>query len=528
MTRRSQKLRLTLASLIDLEIQLQQDQAIAPEILQERDATIGLAIEADRLNPPAVFLAWLAELRHNASPAGSSRGARIEQLIGLFGMLLIVCGVLLGVAAMSGWLAFDTQRHINVLFFWTTMIGIQILLLGVWFLAALPSSWLVRLPGGGSLQTLCRAIGRLPVGLLGWIATRISPEYRRGAHEIAGDLKQMDWLYGNLRRWILIRLTQVFALAFNIAAIAAFVALTYGNDPTFGWRSTMLNDRQMHCIMQVVALPWAEFWPEAVPTLEQVQYVKDSSKENIQVMLSPEQRIQDLRMWSSLWPFLLASLVCYGLLPRMFTWLISVWQVHRRVHRARLDHYAAAALLRRLRRPLVVSGSRDASEPLHESLGKSAEINRSARCGQETVPVLKWAGVDLDEAEISRWLASRFEITISWLAVVGQLDPQVDAEALTRLKAEAECKRVLLLVEAWEPPDADYLDFIQRLRDTMVARAAIDIVLYNHQGVGRAAACDPQDWRVWRERLAALGDPYLAIDQLCEPRQSDGRGGGDA
>ena len=525
MTRCPKKIPLTLANLIDLEVQLRQDQALDREALQERDMAIGQKIEADKLQSPDVFLAWFAELRGNLSRSLSrsipSTGERVTRLIHLFGILLFVCGLLLGLAVMAGWLAFDTQRHINILFFWTTIVGLQILLLVVWLFAALPSNWLAQLPGAGSLQMLCRTIGRIPPALLRWGAARISPDYRRATQETADDLKRIHGLYGNLQRWILIRMTQEFALGFNVAAILAFVALTYGNDPTFGWRSTMLSSEQMHGITDTIALPWSRVWPEAVPTLDQVEYVKDSSKENIRLTLSPEQRIRDLGMWASLWPFLLASLLCYGLFPRLLTWLFSVWQVKRNIARSRFDHYAAATLLRRMRRARVASGCSETMDEDHaESAERQAEIPQSTRSEHESVPVLKWAGVDIDRDEISLHLTSRFGLSVAWIAEIGQLDLQGDDEALSRFTKSGDCRRVVLLVEAWEPPDADYLDFLKRLRQTVGDGALIDVLLYNHHGPGVAAACKEHHVSVWRQQLATLGDSRLAVDQLIEPDEA--------
>jgi hypothetical protein len=516
MASRKSKNRLTLADLVDLELQLHRDQAIDPVVLRERDAKIGAAIGADRLSPPAVFTAWFAELREQAGAEGPSAGERSGRLVDLTGTLLLVSGLLLGIATMALWLAFDTQRHINVVFFWTAMVGIQILLLGVWLLAALPSRWLTRLPGGVSIQMLCRGIGRIPTALLAGIGRWISPEYRKAAVELAGDWRRIGWLYGDLQRWTLVRLTQVFAVAFNVGALLAFLALTYGNDPTFGWRSTMLTDRQMHRIMEVISLPWSRTWPGAVPSLEQVAYVKYSSKENVQHLITTRERQRELRMWASLWPFLLASLCWYGLFPRLVTWSISAWQVHRRTCGARLDHFAASSLLQRLRRPVVVSAGSQAAEESNESAHAAATIGRSRWGEAEAVPVFQWAGVDISEQEIARRLAARFGITVAWLEVVGQLDPQQDERAVAHLIGQPRPLRVVLLVEAWEPPDADYLDFLSRLREALGADVPIAVVLYNHHGPGHPAACQQQDWKIWRQRLSACGDPYLGVDCLID------------
>ncbi len=152
-----------------------------------------------------------------------------------------------------------------------------------------------------------------------------------------------------------------------------------------------------------------------------------------------------------------------------------------------------------------------------ESTKSPAEIPQSTRSEHESVPVLKWSGVDIDGDEISLHLASRFGLSVAWIAEIGQLDLQGDDEALSRFTKLDDCKRVVLLVEAWEPPDADYLDFLKRLRQSLGNSALIDVLLYNHDGPGLAAACKEHHLSVWRRQLATLGDSCLSVDQLIEP-----------
>lgn len=155
-----------------------------------------------------------------------------------------------------------------------------------------------------------------------------------------------------------------------------------------------------------------------------------------------------------------------------------------------------------------------------ESTKSPAEIPQSTRSEHESVPVLKWSGVDIDGDKISLHLASRLGLSVAWIAEIGQLDPKGDDEALSRFTKLGDCKRVVLLVEAWEPPDADYLDFLKRLRQTVGDSALIDVLLYNHHGPGLAAACKEHHLSVWRRQIATLGDPCLAVDQLVDPDEA--------
>ena len=532
--------RLALDSLIDLELQLHRDQQLEPVALRQRDGEIGQKIDATNLQPPGLYLAWLDEIRQRdadlrSDAATTTAGQQTQRFFEVLNLLLILCGLALGAAATASWLLHDKHNHVNIIFFWVTIIGVQVLLLLGWMVAVLPAAWLQKIPGAGALQTALRAMGRIPAGILAWLGTRLSADYRQSIDQTQGELKRLDWLYGDLKLWLLIRLTQVFAIAYNVGAILAFVALSYGSDPTFGWRSTMLRDDHMHKIVRVISLPWSSAWPEAVPTLEQIKYVRDHSKRDRQLLLNPEQRATDIRMWASLWPFLLASLLVYGLIPRLLTWLFSDYQVRRALRTARLDHFDFRRLVSRLRRPLISSQAaklNDDGDNDGDGAKQQGNTGRAGRCtalgdlAGESYPVLKWAGVDIDQPRLAGLLQQRFGAQVARLDVVGQMDQRSDEQAFARLGDGVAPKEVIVIVEAWEPPVADYIDFIRRLRGILGDGRMIDVLLYHRNNDGGIAIPEASDVEIWQGTLAAMGDPWLAVEPLVTSTQDAGAIGG--
>jgi hypothetical protein len=506
-----------LATLIDLAVQMHRDRDLDSERLRGRDAVLGAAIQAKRLSDTEAVTEWLL---HRNQVKQDSKPSVGEQAVGMLQITQIglgFSGLVLGGGALASALAFDT--HTNIIPLWSILVGSQIILLGLWLLAVLPCRWILWLPGASAVQKGIRFFGRIPMQIFLQAARWFSPSMRTHLRSLRGEWQRFGAFYGDLTRWLGIQLTQVFALAFNLGMVLTFLALSYGNDPTFGWRSTMLSSTQMHQAMQTISWPWSSFWPGAVPSLEVVSYVKDSSIGNNQITLDPEQRIRDLRMWASLWPFLLASLCFYGVLPRILTLVMSLCQVHRHLRLGPNQHLAIRALLHRLRRPRIVSES---DPPGHRAVTGGQTFLVPASDWQTTapLPVFQWAGVPLGAAEVIDQLRNAFGVEVAFCERVGELDPREDEAALTRLKKQTPAERVVVLVEGWESPDADYLDFICRLRLCVAPETEISVMLYAPQELSQATDPAVEDIetataeQIWRTFLTQCGDPHLSVSRL--------------
>jgi len=506
-------------TLIDLALQVYRDRGVAPARLAARDAVIGGTIGAARLSDERAIEAWLTEQKQGASSDGASAGERASQLIRAVHGGLHVVGLLLGIATMVSSLVFS--RPVNVVSFWMILIGSQQILLVLWVLAALPSRWLVWVPGGPTLQHAARLLGRVPLNLFLFFARRLSPKFRREMRMVADQLQGPTQWFGNLMRWFAVAASQRFALAFNFGLILSFVAISLGSDPTFGWRSTLLSSEQMHQLIQWLAWPFAALWPAAVPTLDEVAAVKFSSRENLQIVLDPVQRIAFLSVWSELWPFLFGSLCFYGLLPRVITLTISNLHLRRYRQCGWKSQLAVQSLLRRLRRERVISAGEVDESQCEDHITSEFEVGEAgawSACGP--IPVFQWAGIDWSEQQVRTHLGEAFRVDVTCCWKVGQADPARDREALSALANEPSPQRVVLLVEEWESPDADYLDFVRQLRTAVTPTTDIVLVLVDRAARSDADASEqgegPRAESIWRAFFRCASDPYLSINRLAE------------
>lgn len=599
--------RLTLEDLIDLEMQFQEDRDRDSQDLRRRDAEIGQRIDAPQLaaqgQDRALFLAWLRQQRGSGAGQPPSPGRQIQLLLEIVGLVLILLGLGIGFGAVTGWLRMDPTEPVNAIFFWAVIIGLQDLLLCVWLVAVLPTTWLRRLPGAEAFQMLLRWIARaLPLAVT-WVAARMSAEHRVLLARLRGTLQSWSWVYGRIRLWKLIALTQVFAVAYNVGAILAFVGISYGNDPAFGWKSRLLTGEELHGIVRTLALPWSSFWPAAAPTLQHIELTRFSSLDP-RYAETFESRVGEVDAWLLWWPFLLACLLFYGLLPRILTLSFSQWRLRRALAAVKLDHGDFYKLKDRLTRPLVETQATapevgaDAStaperpatvrrpvgietpparatkgkvlseaqepgplasgrgsvakaqEPSHASetppapplpseaaplreeappepapVAVSAPVEKPRPAEPAPAPslglparqVVQWAGVNLTPDDVSLLVRQRLGVAPGAVFTVGDLQGKGDDVALAALEGDGQGE-VLMVVESWEPPIADYMDFLSDVRGAVGRERMIVVLLYNRDPQGQAVPPRPRDVQVWRDQIATLGDPWMCVEELVERR----------
>jgi len=544
---------LTLDELIDLELQLQRDRGLPLETLDARDAPIAARIaagEAGASGDRAAIRSWLNAVR----PPRDSPGRRIVELRDLCAVLLFGAGLLMGASGIGAWLLQGTGTPVNVVYFWPAVIGSQLALLGLWAIAALPNGALRWIPGLRPAQSLLRGLG----GLLPWLVSRAAARGIGAGREIqqtlSGELRRLDWLYGRLRFWVVTALTQSFAVGFNLGALAAFVVIPYLDDPAFGWRSRLLGPDEVHRAAQTLALPWRGLGglvEGAAPDLGQVRATRYSSidprlaersrtppagEPGSAVARDPGERSADpgargrgapapepasraLRpdrsdVWAVWWPFLVASLCVYGLVPRLLLWTTAKLALRRELRRAPREHAEYRRLLERLRRHAVDTralGAEHEAAPSHPV--QLPAPDRSLPSG--AVRVLRWAGVPIAEEQIRLRLNEAGAEVEGAVTRVGGLDAEADADTLAEIEAAKADTPVCLLVEAWEPPVADYTDLVRDLRAGLGAETPLWILLVAQAGASPEELALQQ--RQWQRQLAALGDPWLHVTRWTSP-----------
>ncbi|MBW2275667.1 MAG: DUF2868 domain-containing protein [Deltaproteobacteria bacterium] len=504
--------RLQLADLIDLELALLRDRERPLEELLPRDAAIREQIGADQLEGRALYLAWLEARPERARPSTGQRALRLVEMLGAF---LAIAGLALGASAVVGWLVIDTGLPVNVVNFWLVMAGAQAFLALLWLAAVLPGLRLRAIPLLGGVVALLQDLARAVPAAAGWLLTHLPGSSRGALLEELGQLRCLDWLYGGLRFWLLVRASQVFAFAFNAGAALAFVLIPYVDDPAFGWRSRLLDAEELYEVVEIASLPWSPVFPEASVDFDEVRATQYSSVQRRLERIGRQPLGEGEDPWAAWWPFLLVSLLCYGLAPRAVFLTVAAARVRGELARASLDHAEFQRLRDRLKRPHVETRApgADPDGPRPEGAGQGEE--GLLDLGPGPIEALTWCGVGLDEAELAEAFEARFGMRPSLVREVGGIDAAADHVALDALATSGGKVAAALIVEAWEPPVADYVDFVRELRTALGRGRPLVVALCNRGEDGALLPAEPRQATQWRRRLAELGDPWLRVESLA-------------
>jgi hypothetical protein len=206
----------------------------------------------------------------------------------------------------------------------------------------------------------------------------------------------------------------------------------------------------------------------------------------------------------------------YGLLPRLLTLLLAHWQVRRSLRRTGLDHHDFLKLAERVRRPLVETRATtaEADDEITVASGEPIVQLTDIDLGSRPLPVLQWAGVDMNRQQIAQLVEARLGVAVGPVHTVGGLDHGQDEQSLRTLQNGISAHHIVLLVEAWEPPVAEYVDLLTRLREILGSGSMIVVLLYHRDQGGSPVPPSAVDLEIWRRQLSTVGDPWLAVEPL--------------
>ncbi len=388
--------------------QLERDHDASLHTLRQRDHAIGERCEIEDDVQRLRF--WLRDTSAAEAVVPGGEGAAL---------LLRLLALALGFTTMAGFLLASGRGLVNVFLF----LGLFVLLQLLFTLA-------------GALALLRASRGTAPA------VSSLNP----GRLLLGRRFLQLDLLRpcGAVLRLFALRVSQESGMLFTLGAVAAYLLLLAFSDFTFVWGSTFgISDAAVDALSQVVAAPWATWLPAAVPS---TQLIADSRFHPAISNLAMADLVA-LRAW---WPFLLMSLLTWALLPRLLLWWLVRRSLDREVGRAFVAYPGAAAVLSRMRAPLVRT---QAQEPEESDAIGDIDIAPHAL-------LLDWAGA----------LAAADPTSADQLAAVqqdqrlaaGSGSPRDDEEVLGEINRQ-QPRQLLVAVRSWEPPMADLRDLLRSI-----------------------------------------------------------------
>lgn len=400
-----------------LKQQIDSDSEVPLRELHKRDSDIARLI-AEK-GAIARLLAWLKHLEARDSVDHHPEGFII--------FWLIVVGFVAGVLSMSGVLFASKQQPVNILLFVGLFVGVQLLLLIISVASAFFPFEQNRL---ASPLTLLN-----PAALL----------LKRSLKQLSST---MPWdSIPQLTRLALLRWSQVLGVAFNLSLLGTLVVVLAISDRSFGWSSTLnISNSALLGVLETISLPWSWYADSARVSALLINATRFQS---LQTQFDSIQ-VEAMRDW---WPFLFASIVCYGLLPRLLLMIIFQIMLKRGIRQTFLHYPGAALVVDRLSAPFVSTHE----QPSHyQKVGAAAPGRQSPLPQGLEITLVNWAGA-MDNAEKQ---LSRLGINFNTIVDAG-LDLQKDKKVISSLRQQA--RPLMIAIKSWEPPLAELEDFLSAI-----------------------------------------------------------------
>lgn len=455
------------------------------------------------------MLAWLERV---SSGSDRSPGERARLALRWTSASLAALGLLLGWGAARVVYYYDGSRPVNVVEVLAVFVALQWLLLVATGIAAASgfAGW------RGALVPL--SPGRWQAGI-----ARLLPQSQREALALVlGRSRAHRRVFSRVQKWVVLLGSQSFAVAFHLGALFSACTLVLFTDLAFGWSTTLrVDSAELHRLTQLISTPWARLSAEAVPSLSLIEATRYFRLGGGVLPNSPHAPALDPAALGGWWPFCVACMVTYGLLPRIASWTIARRRLTVAVSEAFDRLPGVAELHDRLDHPLVETA---ADGP--EQAGQAAEAPEGAAMGAPSARrclVVNWCGVALEDAALAGEVERALALPVSGVLQAGggpSLDPDREVLRAVAVAGGGAEQAVVVAVRSWEPPILEFIDFAAQLRTALGDGAGIVVAPVSIDGHGCLEAASPVHVAQWRRRLAAVGDPWLSVRPLGPERAS--------
>ena len=510
--------------IVDLEFFLAQDSRQDDSSAAGRDRRIYLLAVEPRISPETgsgrefrrrAIRIWLEERRkiHRKRQSRDALlpGETFAEARSVLALIVGLAGLLTGSGVAFSLLIYTGRDPVNVSVYLGVLVFLQILglIMMARFLVLKTSMNVLRRYSliyallGGMLERMTDRLSRGAAGA-------VPGERRMSAGELSGTLKGMYGVYGRVLFWPVFSLVQLFGVLFNVGAIGATLIRVLTRDLAFGWQTTLqLGPEGVHTLVRVLALPWSWLLGEtAYPRLEQIEGSRIVLKEGIASLSTG-----NLVSW---WPFLVAAVAFYGLLPRLV--LLAGAMIGGRRSLARLDfsHASCEELLVRMQSPTLSTQGLQPREGLSDLPRKAPDAQPPQLSGvrvEAAVLVSEDIYRRCNRPELESHLRSLlgwgfaylFPLAGEFTADKASIDDAVDLHS-------ADGGAVVLVQEAWQPPIVEIVRIISELRKRGGRDMRIAVLLIGKpESETIFTPVKAVDKDTWTKVLAMLGDPYLRV-----------------
>ena len=462
---------MNLKSYLDLYEVMEQDRSTRNE-----RRSFGLSHSELQKQPTTQLLKWTQE-----KSASLKRPLLSETLSSyLYGvtLALVLLAFILGLLSGVGLLSYNGHEPVNVIYFMAMVILIPIftMMLALFSMmrANQSQSMLVHISPAFWMEKI-----------LALLPNKLETKLKRNVSEL-----KLSPLVVN---WLLIKRSQVIALAFSFGLLLALLGIVATKDVAFAWSTTLsVTPEAFQHFLQTLSFAWKDLVPAAVPSLElvqQSQYYRLGEKLD-------DTMISNASLLGEWWKFLLFATLFYAIILRFMFYILSSFGLKKAIARSFMTLEGTKKLLEDMNEPIISTSAR---EEEHDFASKNVDYTQIVnRFDSSYDVVLGWA-IDRDKLMV---LNDSMQVLSSKVFEIGGANSlQEDNEIIHKCHGE-----VVLYVKAWEPPTMDFIDFLEMLL------LKTDKVIVAPVGTQENAyATKESDLNVWARKLFTLNSEKVWI-----------------
>jgi hypothetical protein len=439
-------------------------------------------------------------------------GDAIRQTLAFFRFILFLGGILLGCSLALSYFVYTGQTPLNVFHFLVIFILPQLL-----FITLLAVQGLFALKKSARPSALTRLLTTLFTQLFLLLQKRLFA--RLPASKRTGITGILTREHGALSYWPLFLGSQLFGIGLNIGILGVTMLKIATTDLAFGWQSTLhLGPENLYSLVRIIATPWSWLLPAnlAFPSLMEIEGSRIILKDGTLHLLTA-----NLTSW---WPFLLLSLLVYGLLPRIILSLFGLSMEWRAI-RQQLGKTRYDAIVKRMLTPLVTTQAPPAPKASpEETTVATGRESRSLPDEGETTAALVLIPDDffdlLDATILTEMLRPHRVFPKDRKRIFQSYGADVEVLAAIAKGDWNGLAGIIIILEAWTVPLQEHIHLFQSIIDSVPDE--VDIALFFLGRVDSPFVPTPareDDLRMWRQKLAKLHRTLAFLEPIHHDTQ---------
>lgn len=544
----------TYKDIIDLEYAFLLDSRnsdLGPEDKEKRDRGIFIGLKDkgivhDSSSDSSLVLEWTRAITSSYG-FRKTPGTALLIIWKYFLIVMALTGFVAGASAVSAVLYYKGEAPVNVAIFLAITVlphWVFLFILGVRYFFSLFSA---------EENLKCYPLLYLFISrAISWLTLGQGSNFRKNGGDLFDSFE--SWVikllkvYASAFFWPILVLAQVFGLGVGIASLfVTFIKIAF-TDLAFGWQSTLVTaPEKIHSLASFLALPWKWIFHEGsgFPDLASVEGSRIILKDGILSLSTP-----DLASW---WPFLCLCIVFYAVIPRLFLLVSGLWIANKKPDTLAFSHADCAHLVFRMRSPIFDTRSVEksfdddeprafdriiekkngpvqknvqecaleiAKKPVVEPVSESDSFSAPYCNSSSNISVAMVSGDFMDLGGEENIIHEIARVTGHKVSGVITYDPEPDSEekALEQLEeiiSQLSSFSVSLIMEAWQPPIIETMDFVKMTRAVSGREKMMNIIL---TGKPNSSSCFTRptdtDRIIWNAFIGKLADPYILLTEF--------------